>query len=98
MNKNIGDEPIWVITHIHMEISQGNFLCSYLYLNKQKCNFFFFLFCSTKSENEGRTGPSWDGVCREEWGGGGSRGTHVCIIIKHPSHRCIPVVIGAHRW
>jgi hypothetical protein len=28
--KNREDEPIQVITHIYMEMSQGNSLCSYL--------------------------------------------------------------------
>jgi hypothetical protein len=40
MKKNKGDEPIGVLMHIYMEMSQGNSLCSYLYL-----------FSSTKSEN-----------------------------------------------
>jgi hypothetical protein len=34
MMKNRGDEPIWAIIHIYMEVAQGNSLCSYL--------FFFF--------------------------------------------------------
>jgi hypothetical protein len=37
--KNRGDEPIWVITHIFMEMSQGNCLCSYL--KQTKMSFFF---------------------------------------------------------
>jgi hypothetical protein len=42
--KNRGDEPICVIIHIYMEMSQGNSLYSYL-----KQNIIFFSF--TKSEN-----------------------------------------------
>jgi hypothetical protein len=37
--------------HILMEITQGNSLCSYLYLKQAKMSF-FFLFSSTKSENK----------------------------------------------
>jgi hypothetical protein len=32
MKKNRGDVPIGNIIHIYMEMSQGNSLCSYLYL------------------------------------------------------------------
>jgi hypothetical protein len=42
MRKNRGDEPIGVIIHIYIEISQGNALCSYLYLKQGKMSFFFF--------------------------------------------------------
>jgi hypothetical protein len=45
MKKNRKDEPIGVIIHVYMEMSQGNSLCSYL---KQKC---LFLFFSTESEH-----------------------------------------------
>jgi hypothetical protein len=48
--KNRKDEPIHVIIHIYMEVSQENSLCSYL---KQKCLFF-------KNEGqEGKTSPDW---------------------------------------
>jgi hypothetical protein len=43
--RNRGDEPIWVIIHIYMEISQGNSLCAYLLQTKMS----FFSF--TKSED-----------------------------------------------
>jgi hypothetical protein len=39
--KNRGDEPIQVIIHIHMEISQGNSL--YSYLKQTKMSFIFLL-------------------------------------------------------
>jgi hypothetical protein len=39
--KNRGDEPIQVIIHIYMEMSQGNSLC--IYLKQTKMSFFFFL-------------------------------------------------------
>jgi hypothetical protein len=45
-----GDKPVGSIIHIYMEISQGNSLCSYLYLKKAKMS--FFLFSSTKLENK----------------------------------------------
>jgi hypothetical protein len=47
-----GDKPIGDIIHTYMEISQGNSLCSYLYL-KLKCHIFHFifpLFSPTESE------------------------------------------------
>jgi hypothetical protein len=50
-----GDEPIWVIIHIHMERPQGNSLCSYL---KQTKMSFFFPFYKIR-EQEGRTSPAW---------------------------------------
>jgi hypothetical protein len=40
MKKNRGDEPIGVVIHIYMEISQGNSLCNYLYLEQTKMSFF----------------------------------------------------------
>jgi hypothetical protein len=54
MKKIRGDKTIESITNICMEISQGNSLCSYLYLKLEKCHsflFFFSLFSSTKLEN-----------------------------------------------
>jgi hypothetical protein len=43
MKKIRGEKPIGVIYYKHMEISQGNSLCRYLYLKKQKCHFISFL-------------------------------------------------------
>jgi hypothetical protein len=43
MKKIRGDEPSGVIMHTYMEISQGNSLCSSLYL-KLKCPVFRFIF------------------------------------------------------
>jgi hypothetical protein len=64
MKKNRGDEPIWMIIHIYMEISQGNVPCSYL--KQAKMLFFSFLFYKIR-EQEGRAGPAW------EEGGNGRR-------------------------
>jgi hypothetical protein len=50
MKKNRGDEPIGVVMHTYMEVSQGNCLCSYPYL-KQAKNVIFFLFSSAVSKN-----------------------------------------------
>jgi hypothetical protein len=62
MKKNGGDEPIQVIIHIYMVISQGNSLCSYLYLKQAKKSFFIFFFYKI-GEQESRTGPvGWGGV------------------------------------
>jgi hypothetical protein len=68
MKKNRGDEPIRVITHVYIEISQGNSLCSYLYLKKAKMSFFSFFFYKIR-EQGGRTGP----VGGYQWDGSGSR-------------------------
>jgi ribosomal protein S26 len=38
--KNRGDEPIWAIIHLYMEVPQGNSLCRYL--KQAKMSFFFF--------------------------------------------------------
>jgi hypothetical protein len=40
-----------------LEISQGN--SRYSYLNKQKCQFFFFSCFCKKGDQESRTGPVW---------------------------------------
>jgi hypothetical protein len=56
MKKKRENEPIEVIIHIYMEISQENSMCSYLYFKQEKMTF-FFLFYSIKSK-EGRTGPA----------------------------------------
>jgi hypothetical protein len=71
MKKNRGDEPIGVIIHTHMEISQENSLCSYIYIKQEKMS--FFLFSSTKSEHR-RTKQvlSRDGLVSV--GGGRKRG------------------------
>jgi hypothetical protein len=42
MKKIRVDEPVGVIIHTYMEISQGNTLCSYIYLKQEKCHFFSF--------------------------------------------------------
>jgi hypothetical protein len=43
MKKIRGDKPSGLIIHTDMEISQGNSLCSYLYL-KLKCHVFYIIF------------------------------------------------------
>jgi hypothetical protein len=45
--RKIEEEPNWAIIHIHMEVPQGQCLCSCL--AQGKCHFFFLSF--TKSEN-----------------------------------------------
>jgi hypothetical protein len=68
MKKNRGDETIWVIIHIYMEMSQRNSLCSYL--KQTKISFFFFY---KTGEQEGGTDPI-SGICSSEegsrWGKG----------------------------
>jgi hypothetical protein len=50
MKEITGDEPIGIMIHIYLEISQENSPCSYLYLKQAEMSF-FFLFSSTKLEN-----------------------------------------------
>jgi hypothetical protein len=47
--KNRGDERIWVVIHIYMEVPQGNSLCSYL---KQNCHFFLNFAISIFGKNK----------------------------------------------
>jgi hypothetical protein len=60
------DKPIGVIIRMYMELSQGNYLCNYLYLQQAKMScfaFYFFLFFFYKIvELEGRTGTARGGV------------------------------------
>jgi hypothetical protein len=51
-------EPTGVVTHICMETTQGNSLCSYLYLKLAKISrfsFYLYVFSSAKLEN-------WEGA------------------------------------
>jgi hypothetical protein len=75
MKKNRRDEPIVVTVHIYMEMSQGNLLCSYLYLKQAKISISFSFFFYKIGEQEGRTG--WGRlvlVGRERWWGKGAEG------------------------
>jgi hypothetical protein len=69
MKKNRGDEPIWAIIHIYMEVPQRNSPRSYL--KQAKMSFFFFLH--KIREQEDRTGPAQGGWYQWERGGGGKR-------------------------
>jgi hypothetical protein len=56
------DEPIGVVIHIFMETTQGNTLCSYLYLKLVKMPYFcFYLLCIFLLQNW-RTG-GWNRFC-----------------------------------
>jgi hypothetical protein len=77
MKKIRGNKPFGVIIHTYMEVSQGNSLCSYLYL-KLKCHafqFILFLFFSYKiREQKGGTSPGQGGrLAPMGWGGVGQR-------------------------
>jgi hypothetical protein len=55
------DETISIVIHICMETTQGNSLCSYLYLKLAKMHvfliiFYVFFFSYKIREQEGRTG------------------------------------------
>jgi hypothetical protein len=67
MKKNRSDKPVGVTIHIYMEISQENFLCSYLYLKQAKMR-----------EQEDGMGPAQGGglvpVGGGSWQGKGVRG------------------------
>jgi hypothetical protein len=58
MKKIIEDKPVMVIVHIDMDISQGNSLCSYLYLKQSKnvifSLFFFFLLQNWRTGGQNR--------------------------------------------
>jgi hypothetical protein len=76
MKKNRGDEPVGIIMHIYMEISQGTSLCSNLYHKQSKMSIFFFFpffffFYRTREQKDG-TGPAGSGggiSGREKWQG-----------------------------
>jgi hypothetical protein len=66
MKKIRGDKLFGVIVHIYVEISQGNSLCSYIYLKQAKmsCFFLFYLlsfFFYKIGEQEGGTSPAQGG-------------------------------------
>jgi hypothetical protein len=68
-------EPLYgVIIHKYMEISQGNSLCSYLYLLQAKMScftFYLFSFCFCKTgEQEGGTSLASGGAGLTPVGGG----------------------------
>jgi hypothetical protein len=71
MKKIRGDKPIWVIIHTYIEISQGNSLCSYLYL-KLKCHVFIlsFLFFLLYNQRRGGQNESCPGGRAGTNGGG----------------------------
>jgi hypothetical protein len=76
MKKNRGDEPIGVIIHIHMEISQGNSLVVTFISNKQKCHlflFFFFILLQNKRTGGWNRSYCW-GEVQWAWGGGRKEG------------------------
>jgi hypothetical protein len=68
------DEPIGVVIHICVEITQGNSLYSYLYLKlaKTPCSSFFFVwfFFYKIRDQEGGTGCVGQGEERRVGGGG----------------------------
>jgi hypothetical protein len=83
----IGDEPIGVVIHICMEISYGNSLCSYLYLNLAKMSsfsFIFYLFFYKIREQESRSGAAGGraGTSGRE-GKGGRRMNMLQIMYTH---------------
>jgi hypothetical protein len=71
MKKNRGDEPVGVIIHIHIGISQGNFLCSYLYLKQAKMSFYFFLLQNQRTDGQNRS--YLGGWYQREWRRSGER-------------------------
>jgi hypothetical protein len=76
MKKIKGDKPIGVIIRMYMEVSQGNSLCRYLYLEEAKMSCFSF-FSLTNLENRGAEQVWWwVGVYwyQWDWGSGRKRG------------------------
>jgi hypothetical protein len=73
MKKIRRDKPIGIRTHIYIEISQGNFWCSYLYLKQAKMpcfSFYLFSFIFYKNgEQEGKISPAQRGSLAPVGGG-----------------------------
>jgi hypothetical protein len=69
-----GEETAGAVIHICMEISQGNSLCSYLYLKLAKMSYFaiyllsFFFYKIRGVQNRFCQGWGW-----HQWRGGGGR-------------------------
>jgi hypothetical protein len=85
-----GDKSTRVIIHIYMEISQGNSLCSYYYLELKRHAFYFIisLFSPTKSENRREEqvlprGKGWHQWERGHFGKRGLEGEHSAIKCLH---------------
>jgi hypothetical protein len=63
MKKITGDKPVGIIIHTYMEISQGNSLCSYLYLKQAKMSCFsfdlfsFFLLQNRRTGGQNKSYP-----------------------------------------
>jgi hypothetical protein len=72
MKKMRGDEPIGVLIHTYVEISQGNSLHKYLYLKQAKMScfsFYLFSFFFYKiRKQKGRIGTSGRGEVLEKGG------------------------------
>jgi hypothetical protein len=69
MKKITGDKSTGVITHIYMEISQVNSICSYLYWKQAEMSFFIlsFSFCFYKiGAQEDKTSTA-QGVGWQQW-------------------------------
>jgi hypothetical protein len=73
LNSTRRDEPIGVVIHIYIETTQGNSLCSYLYLKLSKTSYFFFyllcFFFYKVGEQEGRTSPAQGRGGWHQWEG-----------------------------
>jgi hypothetical protein len=89
--ENVVLKKLGSVTHIYMEIAQGNSLYSYLYPKQTKMSCFsFYLFCSAKLENRRaeqilpryRAGTSGRGEIAEK----GSR--RVNMVQKLYTHAC----------
>jgi hypothetical protein len=82
------DEPMRGVIHVCMETTQGNSLCSYVYLKlaKTSCfSFYLLLFLFYKiREQEGGTGSAlgWEGA------GGGERGRRMNMVQIMCTHVC----------
>jgi hypothetical protein len=78
MKRSGRDEPIWIVTHICMETTQGISLHSYLYLKlaKMPCfsYYFLFFFFNKIRELEGKIGSA------RRWrsGRGGLNNVYTC--------------------
>jgi hypothetical protein len=90
MKKIRGDKPSGVIIHTYMKISQGNSMCTYLYL-KLKCHtFIFFLLQNQRTGGWNRSCLGWGkGLGNSESGEvAGKGGGRVNMVQKMYTHTC----------
>jgi hypothetical protein len=82
MKNNREDEPIWLTIHIYMEMSQGDFLCSYVKQAKMLFKKIFFLQ-NRRAGGWTRSYLGGDGGCNGGKGRWWGKGRGECIWCKY---------------